>query len=342
MPVVSVFCITYNHEKFIRDAIEGFLMQETTFPVQIFIHDDASNDDTAGIIREYENRFSQLFWTVLQEQNQWSKGNRKVLWHYLSQQVGEFIALCEGDDYWTSPHKLQKQVEMLDSDPAVSLVFHNCWVSHRESHRDYFLNNSLRQSRFSLADVIERDWFMATSSLVFRRLKPLPKEILSYSMGGDMLLQLAACSGGDAGYIDKVWSVYRRHDQGISDAYWQMGDFHYEKLRPNHIWMYWLLGEEVLTASSRKSVERRVRELMNCILSYAVVRKGMSRNYQDLKSYLFKVVCDNKPEFVRDEVTKPNGPLWLIMESQLKAFWKKHRKRQVQNFIRRLTNAIVR
>ena len=108
VPVVTIRCITYNHAKFIRDAIEGFLMQETTFPVEILIHDDASTDGTADIIREYAAKYPQVFHTVFQTENQYSKGSEawaRVREHVGGLVRGEFIALCEGDDYWTSAEK---------------------------------------------------------------------------------------------------------------------------------------------------------------------------------------------------------------------------------------------
>ncbi len=111
-PLVSICCITYNHEDFIRDAIEGFLMQKTSFPIEIIIHDDASTDNTANIIEEYANKYPDLFVTILQSENQWSKGGGSIYARFVYPRArGKYIALCEGDDYWTDPLKLQKQVD---------------------------------------------------------------------------------------------------------------------------------------------------------------------------------------------------------------------------------------
>ena len=345
VPVVSIWCITYNHVNFIRDAIEGFLMQETTFPVEILIHDDASTDGTADIVRQYQAKYPQLIRTVLQTENQYSRGREawsRMRESFLAMVRGEFVALCEGDDYWTSPHKLQKQVAVLEQDSTVALVFHNAWVRHEESRHDYFLNHGIDKNRFTLDDIIDRDWFMATASIVFRINPPLPQEISRYSMVGDMLTQLAACRSGDAVYLDEVSSVYRRHEGGVSEELWKGGDFHHEKFRPNNIWMYWLLYERVLAVSAHEAVERRIRNIVDKILAYAVLRKGMSRNYRGLETYFWQVIKDNKPEFVDDEVIEQSGSLWSLMDSQLRVFWKRHRKRQIQNFVRKVTNAIER
>ena len=91
VPVVSIFCITYNHVNFIRDAIEGFLIQQTSFPVEIFIHDDASTDGTAEIVKKYAEKYPTLFWTVLQKENQWSKGNKRFLFKYLFNKLFFFL-----------------------------------------------------------------------------------------------------------------------------------------------------------------------------------------------------------------------------------------------------------
>lgn len=136
VPVVSVRCVTYNHVTFIRDAIDGFLMQETTFPVEILIHDDASTDGTADIVREYEVKYPNLIRTVLQTENQWSKGlevSRQTRKIFNNMARGEFIALCEGDDYWTHRLKLEKQVALYQSELNILFCGGSCVVLDEES-----------------------------------------------------------------------------------------------------------------------------------------------------------------------------------------------------------------
>jgi glycosyltransferase involved in cell wall biosynthesis len=121
-PLVSVCCITYNHEKYIREAIEGFLMQETSFPIEILIHDDASTDKTADIIREYEAKYPNIIKPIYQTENQYSKGVGISATYQWPRAKGKYIALCEGDDYWTDPLKLQKQVDFLEANPEYGMV----------------------------------------------------------------------------------------------------------------------------------------------------------------------------------------------------------------------------
>ena len=127
IPLVSIDCITYNHKQYIRDAIEGFLMQITNFPVEILIHDDASTDGTVEIIREYEKQYPWLIKPVYQTENQYSKHNSFISISKIQygRALGKYIAFCEGDDYWTDHYKLQKQVDFLESNVWVD----NCLIN---------------------------------------------------------------------------------------------------------------------------------------------------------------------------------------------------------------------
>jgi glycosyltransferase involved in cell wall biosynthesis len=214
VPVVSIFCITYNHEKFIRDAIGGFLMQETTFPVEIFIHDDASSDGTAQIVKEYAARYPQLFWTVLQTENQWSKGNKKILWDYLARQRGEFIAMCEGDDYWISPHKLEKQVALLEENHAASGSFHVARVMDDQGNDAGADPPEVYQRDRNFEDACFSYW-LPTCSLVFRRrCAPHDMAWASHLLMGDVPLIAELCHQGPLKFINEEMSVYRRHPGG--------------------------------------------------------------------------------------------------------------------------------
>src|SRR5690606_24868156 len=122
-PLVSICCITYNHVKYIRQCLDGFLIQKTNFSYEIIVHDDASTDGTAEIIKEYVKRFPNIFIPICQTENQHSKGIRGVFAKFVfPKSNGKYIAMCEGDDYWTDPLKLQKQVDILESDHGVGIV----------------------------------------------------------------------------------------------------------------------------------------------------------------------------------------------------------------------------
>ena len=120
-PVVSIRCIAYNHEKYIAQCLDGFLMQETTFPFQIVVHDDASTDNTASIIRTYEEKYPHIIVALYEEENLYSKKDGSLGKRVNSFCKGKYIALCEGDDYWTDKKKLQLQYEALENNPDCSM-----------------------------------------------------------------------------------------------------------------------------------------------------------------------------------------------------------------------------
>jgi glycosyltransferase involved in cell wall biosynthesis len=208
IPLVSISCTTYNHEKFIRDAIEGFLMQKTTFRVEILIHDDASNDNTPSIIKEYELKYPHLFKPIYQTENQYSKQNGSVSRIQHNRAIGKYYALCEGDDYWIDPLKLQKQVDFLEQHQDYSMCFHNAIkLFDNKKHPQIF--NNLAESREITLENIVSNWIIPTASIMLRRaIFPLPdwsKNIYS----NDMTIALIAISKGKIYYLNSIMSIYR-------------------------------------------------------------------------------------------------------------------------------------
>lgn len=120
-PVVSIICLAYNHEKYIREALDSFVMQQTDFPFEIIVHDDASTDNTAAIIKEYEVKYPHLFRPIYQTENQYRLEKGRVTKIVFNAAKGKYIAMCEADDYWTDPLKLQKQVDFMEHNPNVSI-----------------------------------------------------------------------------------------------------------------------------------------------------------------------------------------------------------------------------
>lgn len=122
--LVSVCCITYNHAPYIRQCLDGFLMQKTNFKYEIIIHDDCSTDGTTDVVREYADKYPNIIVPIIQDVNQYQNGNTSILASFLYPKVrGKYIAICEGDDYWIDPLKLQKQVDLLEKNLDVGLCF---------------------------------------------------------------------------------------------------------------------------------------------------------------------------------------------------------------------------
>lgn len=124
LPLVSISCITYNHASYIKECIDGFLMQKTNFNFEVLIHDDHSTDGTEEIIKEYAKQYPDIIKPLFEKENQYSLGKTigSAVWN-LPRARGEYIAICEGDDYWTDPYKLQKQVDFLESHPDYGMCY---------------------------------------------------------------------------------------------------------------------------------------------------------------------------------------------------------------------------
>lgn len=207
-PLVSICCITYNHVQYIRRAIEGFLMQKTNFAFEILIHDDASNDGTAEIIKEYQQRFPELIHPICQTENQYSKGIRTSLLN-LQRAVGLYIALCEGDDWWIDPFKLQKQFDFMSNNPDCSMVFTGCEIHKFIGGKKTYTYQGL--SRVSPDDYLEKNPFIATASMFFvRSLIPVTysENWMIKSFAGDLVVKYCALANGDFGFIPDVTCVY--------------------------------------------------------------------------------------------------------------------------------------
>lgn len=260
VPVVSIHCMAYNHEQFIRDAIEGFLMQETTFPVEVLIHDDASEDRTADIIREYAERHPKLFKPVFQAENQYSRGNKPGPAN-MARATGEFLAWCEGDDCWIDARKLERQVRLMEENPDVSLTFHNAWVRHADSRKDYFINHGLDKEVFEFADLVPRGWFIATASMLCRRKPGVFPKMFAFTVGGDLIVHLNLALQGRLRYLNFVGSVYRIHEKGMSFNFRGRGGGFYQRLLPDRIWVYWIFLKKLSQGKGEEELRRYIRSL---------------------------------------------------------------------------------
>ena len=171
--MVSIICAAYNHEKYIREALDGFVMQKTNFDYEVIINDDASTDATAEIICEYARQYPDIIKPIYQTVNQYSQGINIDREFLLPNSNGKYIACCEGDDYWTDPYKLQKQVDFLEENPEYSATAHNCFFVNSKSeqipcvypvYRDYRAH-TYTMERFS-KDVVYPG---QTATIVYRR-----------------------------------------------------------------------------------------------------------------------------------------------------------------------------
>jgi glycosyltransferase involved in cell wall biosynthesis len=222
-PLVSVCCITYNHEPYIRDAIEGFLMQETDFPFEVIIHDDASMDRTAEIVREYAEQYPQIIKPIFQTENQYSKGVGVSATYVWPRAQGEYIALCEGDDYWTSPGKLKKQVDFLENNKNFIACYHNCQTLDRTGKKSSYIYPECKDNIFTFDHYLKDILPGQTGTCVarnFARLRIFDLrvfDIVSPPLPGDRLLIFLLVAHGGIFCFQETMSVYRYvNDEGDS------------------------------------------------------------------------------------------------------------------------------
>lgn len=208
-PLVSIICNTYNHVDYIRQCLDGFLMQKTTFPIEILVHDDASIDGTADIVREYEALYPDLIKPIYQNVNQYSKGVKVTLEYQYSRAKGKYIALCEGDDYWTDSLKLQKQVDFLERNSDYSMACSDAVIQTK----DVELNWSRYSANMDIPIediIINGGLFVQTASYIFRRdlLDNYPNFCKQCHVGDYPLIIYAALNGNVRWFAEKQ-VVYR-------------------------------------------------------------------------------------------------------------------------------------
>lgn len=189
------------------------LSQKTNFAFEILINDDASTDGTSEILREYHKKFPETIKPFVQSENQYSKGKRNFIVRFLLPRAkGEYVAICEGDDYWTDPLKLQKQIDFMDSHPDYALCFHPVRVIFENKQEDDSIF-PVGVSGFTIEKLLESN-FIQTNSVMYRR-RDNYSNAASNVMPADWYLHLYHAQFGKIGFINEVMSVYRRHLGGI-------------------------------------------------------------------------------------------------------------------------------
>lgn len=222
---VSIICTAYNHEKYIADALDGMLMQKTDFDYEILVNDDCSMDNTAEIIKEYEIRYPGIIKAFYQDVNMYSRG-LSVTSFLIEQASGEYIALCEGDDFWIDEFKLQKQIDYLDAHKECTLCFTNAFVQDQLCANSQYplIPNLCRPSCFykegnrilTVGDQYKFS-FVPTASLVYRKssMVKMPDVFYHKCPAGDVKLRLYLTSMGYCYFMDEYTCMYRLN---VSDS----------------------------------------------------------------------------------------------------------------------------
>lgn len=212
-PLVVIRCITYNHGQYIRNALESFVTQKTKFPLVVIVHDDTSTDETTTIINEYAEKYPNIILPIIEKENQYSKGNGSIgkILNPVCISIGaKYMAFCEGDDYWTDPLKLQKQVDFLESNPDFGMCYtkverlnqakgkiKDCWGGPNETFESLYVKNTIPTLTVLLR--------MSLFSEYIRQVNPANK---SWRMG-DYPIWLYIAAKSKIKFIDEITGVYR-------------------------------------------------------------------------------------------------------------------------------------
>ena len=269
--MVSIKCITYNHEPFIRQCLEGFVMQKTNFRFEAIVHDDASTDGTAAIIREYAEKYPDIIKPIYETENQYSKHDGSLKRIMNAHMHGKYIATCEGDDYWTDPLKLQKQVDFLERHPDYGAVY-TAFKGYNQATGEFVQMRFVPRSGWQYEAMMEDKLDIWTLTTCYRR--ELGNAVPSLSpvkyFTGDRLLFLTITSKTKVYCLPEQTAVYRILEESAS---------HFtDKLKSSHFMARCMRTHEYFLNHGPKiapAVERRVRgNIARCLTGLAYKSKN--------------------------------------------------------------------
>ncbi len=299
--MVSIVCNTYNHEKYIADALEGFVSQKTTFPIEILVMDDASTDRTADIIREYEKKYPEIIKPVYQTENQYSQGLKPGAQNR-TRAKGKYIAICEGDDYWIDEYKLQKQVDYMESHPDCTFCFTNgyrCYGINKPTEKKIipWTKYSIVKKNSSIYNVgeIELMGYVPTCSFVWRNgLFFLP--VAENAFQGDELWKISMTNHGYAYFIDEPMVVYRQGNKNSATAQWKSNIAKYVSIDDKFIQLFSdlerLLDKKYSNVMRMRACQFKIEKyyVLNDYSKLSeIVKSGEIKNlkYDSWKSFLY-------------------------------------------------------
>lgn len=254
-PLVSIRCLVYNHEPYLRQCLEGFVMQQTTFAFEAIIHDDASTDGSADIIREYAEKYPDIIKPIYETENQYIKHDDSIKQaiNAVAYPDSKYIATCEGDDFWTDPNKLQTQVDFLESHPDFFMTCHafNTYYEDTKKYEPYPFLESLPVKRFNdreycvpdIDDYFHTGWFTQWLTIV-RRNRPFMDDctISQYKVLYDYITCYYMLKAGKCALFKERMGVYRRHSSGVSTG--RDEEKWYDDCLANYYTLYSLEKEE--------------------------------------------------------------------------------------------------
>lgn len=217
--LVSIRCTVYNHAPYLRRCLDGFVMQKTNFRFEAFVHDDASTDESTSIIQEYAEKYPDIIKPYLEKENIYSKndGRFRSITYSPSLLRGKYVAICEGDDYWTDPFKLQKQFDYMEAHTDCTLCFHNALTHWYDSDRPDEIFAQIEDRDYTGLELNTR-WYAPTASFFFRAslLEGFVKllEGRKFLIQGDIPLVTYCANNGTIHGLSDIMCVYGKHANG--------------------------------------------------------------------------------------------------------------------------------
>ena len=325
-PVVSIVCITYNHEKFISEAIDSFLMQETNFPFEIILGEDCSTDNTAEIVKKYTEEYPDIIKSVLRESNIGMNLNFK---QSFEKSIGKYIALCEGDDYWTDPLKLQNQVDFLEKNEEYGMVHTNFDTYYQDSN--YFLKNTHSVYNIDIKDNCTLEYWnlfgksMATiKTLTVCIRRDLIDEWLSVTpenkwLIGDFPMYFYASLHSKIGYINESTSVYRTIPNGSAS---NVGNDSKKKLKIKKTYIDIRLHFFVKYKLDEKTFKKALIRNFNLLFDYCIITDNevVLDEYFEILTNLKWQHTANKLSRIYSKSNSPTKKLVLQYLTKIKLF----------------------
>ncbi len=221
-PLVIIRCLVYNHEPFLRKCLDGVVMQQTSFPFYAVVHDDASTDNSAAIIREYAEKYPEIIHPIYEVENLWQKGDDSLM-RIMTEAChkAKYVAFCEGDDYWTDPLKLQKQVDFMEAHPDCVICSHKFEVQKLDEEKRYsydyskiFPNNEAGV-RFEMNQIYS-DFYLQFLCVMYRVSGVMDTDWGKFVDWRDNFVFAEIMKNGGWGYIfNEYMGVYRKQPTGI-------------------------------------------------------------------------------------------------------------------------------
>lgn len=280
IPKVIIKCYAYNQEKYIRQTLDGFVMQKTNFSFVAIIHDDASPDNTAKIIAEYAAKYPEIIKPLYEIENQYSKKDGslfRIMENAAAQYNAQYTAYCEGDDYWIDPYKLQKQVDFLESHPDYSLCFHAACIKNEAGTSFHYPEVENRE--YNSIELFD-NWIVPTASIVVRS-SCLNVPVDSRFISGDIIMILNAANKGKIWGFRNKMSVYRVQNNGLTISRLNNPISHYKK-EFNH---YKAIGE-TFPKLTHKCINKKLADTA-INLGLCRIRKGNILGFYNILSALF-------------------------------------------------------